>query len=264
MAREHKQNSNWDNANQAPAMTDQNSYLEQQRPMNGSPYAQDINVVTRLVSNYDPRNVTVAKTIIQPIAIVPYSATQQEMHQYAQPAPGYYGGEMGDCYDYNENDYDNYSYDDMEQGTQRKAKKGVNALKIILILLSLISIAVVVLGKFVSLAYFKFDSTRSGLEILLTITSIFAGGVPIKDMLFPILLAVNCLFTVFILLDGIFGAKKGVNIFIKVIAVMSLLCIGGFGYLVFSGGLGLGYGLYIVAGATALTAILCLFGKRRR
>lgn len=296
MSRIHTQNSFWDNPNQTvqgnsdpslgrnpkhPSARSGNHedfvpQQQMQRQMEQQistrfTVPQDYNVLTRLVSEYDADNVTVAKTIVQPIALVPYNTTEQPLYQYAPDNS--YGGQQGysdQGYDYNGYD-DNYGqYDSYDDGHVRKntknrsGKKSVRGVKILFLLLSLIGIAVIVLGKFIDLVYLKFDTTRSGLEILLGVTTVISGGLAIKEMLIPILLAANALFTLLIFLDGLFGNKRGVSIIEKIIAILSLLCIGGFGYLIYDGGLGLGYGVYIAAGCSALIAIFALLSKKRR
>lgn len=255
MARLHTQTSNWNNPNKA--LQPRANLPVNNQPVNSVNIPQEINVVTKIVSDYDPNNITMAKTIVQPIAIVPYNTVEQPLYQYPPQNPYENAGQ---------NDYQGYGNDgyDAPANMNVDKKTGVNGLKIVLILLSLLFIAVVVVGKFVDLKYLKFDATRSGLEILLTITTVFGQGIAIKDMLFPILLAASCLFVVLVFLTSIIGIKKGVNIFVKIIAVLSLLCIGGFGYLMFDAKLSFGYGLYAAAGLTVLMALLALIGKRRR
>jgi len=259
MARLHSQTSNWNNSSQANIKRPTEPVL----PANNAPaHSGNINVVTKVVSDYDPSDVTVARTIVQPIAIVPYNTTEQPLYQYESQQA--YGQGYTDEYSYGDQNYDSRS---LERTT---AKKGLNALKIILMVLSLLYIAVIVVGKFVDLEYLKFDANRSGLEIVLKATSVFSQGfqglkeLDIKEMLFPILLAANCLFVLMLFLASIFSIKGGVSIFEKIIAILSLLSMGGFGYLMYDAKLSFGYGFYAAVALTALIAILALVGKRRR
>jgi hypothetical protein len=257
MARLHTQTSNWNNPNTAIPNEPRAYFPVDQRPVNSVNIPQEINVVTKIVSDYDPNNVTMAKTIVQPIAIVPFNTTEQPLYQYL-PQNTYGNAGSQDGYQ----GYENENYDAHLDNVG--AKKGVNGIKIVLLLLSLLYIALVVVGKFVDIAYLKFYGTQNGLEILLTVTTAFKPGLAIKEMLLPILLAANCLFVVLIFLTSIIGIKKGVSIFVKIISILSLLSIGGFGYLIFDAKLGFGYGLYAAAGLTVLMALLALIGKRRR
>ncbi len=246
MARLHTQNSNWKTEAPMPGAP----VVNEVRPQNA---VGEINVVTKVVADYDPNNVTYARTIVQPIAIVPYNTTEQPLWQYpSQPR------------------FENPSYDGFEEGEEapqmaKKAGKGVNGIKIFMLILSLLYIALVVVGKFVDLEYLRFDSTRSGLDIIMLILPAFeAEELVIMDILFPALLAASCLFTVIILLASLFSMKKGVGIFTKIMAILAFLTLGGFGYFLFDGGLGFGYGLYAAAGLALLNLVLALVAKRRR
>lgn len=258
----------------------QQPYRQQfQQPATGYTVPQKINVVTQVVSDYDPNNVTMAKTIVQPIAIVPYNTTEQPLYQYAPNNGAYdnyqdgyddgqqldYGNGQQGGYDDNYGGYGDYNQPRGKALGRNNAKSSVNALKIVLLILSLLSIAVIVLGKFIDLVYLKFYAASSGLEIILTgITGIMNGGFVIKEMLLPLTLALTSLITVLILLDSLFGIKKGVCIFEKILAVLGLISAGVFVYMLYSKQLTIGYGSYIFAGISALTALLAICGKRRR
>lgn len=257
-------------------------------PVQAAPAAapREINVVTKVVTDYDPTNVTMARTIVQPIAIVPYNTTEQPLYQYA-PNSGYddgygnngygnaypYDGGYAQGYDeyypqengYGEGSYVQDSYYNEAGGTQSREKKksGIRIAKLILFILSVFNILVLVLEQFADTGYLMLYAGNTGYSILMSLPEMFGGTAGTEEIIRAVLLAVTALSSVIILLYSLFSLKRGMSVVIKIIAVISLLAAGGFAFLVYRIPEGFQYGLYGLAGICVLTAVTALVAKRK-
>lgn len=279
MARKHTSNSLWGNNDQiryesrrntARPENNQNDYAvspmyQNQQTTTRFTVPQEINVVTRVVSDYESENSTVAKTIVQPIAIVPYNTIEQPLYQY-RGSEDYYQGGYENYYQqqpYDERDYENYGQP--EQRTipaSRASSKKVRVSKVFLFILSLLAIAVMVGGKFLDIEYLKFDSSRSGFEIIMEVTKFIEAGFEIKNMLIPGALALFALINVIMLLDGILGIKNKVCLFEIILALLGVIAMGLFAYLIFKQDQ-IGYGIYIAGGISVLMLIITLCSHKK-
>ncbi|MFA6866730.1 MAG: hypothetical protein WCR54_04350 [Clostridia bacterium] len=190
--------------------------------------------------------------IIQPIAIVAYSSQDQAVEQYA---------DSDNSYDYNSYDGDNYDSDNYDIDEKCVKTKKFNAMKLLTFLFGLITIAILVLGKFITFKNFLYiQGTLSGFEIVKGITAI--SGLGFMDKLPIILLTAGAALLAILTLGSLFSMNKGTGAFSKVIAILMALCILGFGVLAFLDK-SIAIGGYIVAGCSLLVAIFALAGKKR-
>lgn len=217
----------------------------QGQPMMG--YRPRINVVTQMVDNYDPRNVEYARTIVQPIALVPYNSEEDTMQ--------YYGGNYENGYDYDsESDYE-----------EENTRKRFNALKLFTFIFGLLTIAVLVLGKFLNMdaikPYLEIMNGKSGLDAIMEITTVLSSSAEIMDKLPTILLTAGTALLVILVIISLFSMKRGTGGFSKFIAVLMVLCMIGFAILALVNKT-ISTGGYIVGGLSLLTGIMTFVGKK--
>lgn len=209
------------------------------RPM-GSP---SINVRTQLVDQYDPNNVEYARTIVQPIAIVPYNTEEQPLLQY----PGASDEEVDE-------DYNN-----------TKEKK-FNVLRLFTLIFCLLTIAVLILGKFLKMEniqkFILVQSGKSGYDIIVGIASVFGAGLQFTDMLPVILLTLGALFTLILALISIFGIKRKTKVFSKIIAALMAICFIAFVILAAAVQKNIEIGGYVITGCSLIAAIFTLSAKK--
>lgn len=170
---------------------------------------------------------------------------------------------------YQDYGYANYAapattvYDaEVAQVGKKKGKK-VSFAAIILIVLSLLSIALIVIGKFVSQSFLFMTSETSGLDLILNFFKDISGGFT-DAMIIPIMIlvvAVGCLLMLIGSLIGLF--KKGATLLAKIGAFLGLasmlvaLIIG----LMKTDAVSAEIGLYILTGIMFLCVIIA-FGTK--
>ncbi len=195
--------------------------------------------------------------IIQPIAFVPYSTQEQPLYMYDDAQASTY-----------EEDYA-YSDDAQEvsQPVSNRAQKTnkVSGAAIALIILSIVMIAVYVIGKFLAMTYVQVANATSGLDMLL---NVFAAGAITFDGITVVALgvAVTVVCAVLVLLaslirikyQGACGAAKLFS-FIGLVTALVAVMIS----LVQKDEITVNYGLYIIA-ALALLLVMIAFLSRNR
>ncbi|MFA6866731.1 MAG: hypothetical protein WCR54_04355 [Clostridia bacterium] len=229
----------------------QPQYIFNQHPApQMQPRQQQVRVRTQVVDNYDPRNVEYARTIVQPIAFVPYNTEEEPLVQYQSNNNG-------------NNNYDEYdNYDNYSTESNTNNKKGFNALKLFTFLFSLIAIAILVAGKFFTFKNFLYiQGTLSGFEIIKGITAISMAD--IMNMLPTVLLTAGAAMLVLLTLISLLSMNRGTGAFSKTIAVLMTLFIIAFGIITFRDK-SIAMGGYIVLGVCLLACLFTLIGKKRK
>ncbi|HHX48805.1 MAG TPA: hypothetical protein GX709_00175 [Clostridiales bacterium] len=241
--------------------------------------------------------------IIQPIAFVPYSTQQQELYmweeepygdayydsqmQAANPgynvdAPnfgnssyqanaygqGYYGGEgYNQGYGYNDDAHElSYGAAAPVEAAPEKAakkKKGASGTAIVLLILSLVAIALIVIGKFVDQSFLMFADETSGLDMIINFFTDVSGGFT-EAMIMPIAVLVAAVGILFVFLGSLFGImRKGATVFTKIgtcIAFIGAL-VGLIVGLIKAEDVKIEIGYYILVGLSALILIIAFAAK---
>lgn len=182
--------------------------------------------------------------IVQPIALVPYSTKDQAINQYDEG-------------------FDTYENELEEDDTYNE--KRLNVPKLIAFILGIITIALLVVAKFLKTEsiqnYICMQNYKSGLDIILGITGVFGSGQGIKVIIATVALTLSAAFIAILTIISIFGMKKRTPVFSKVIASIALVGMIAFAVI----GLiekNINLGGYIAAGLTLLITIFTLAGRR--
>ncbi len=199
--------------------------------------------------------------IIQPIAIVPYSTQNQPL---LQELPGdyvddgyAYGDYAGADYDYEDNQ--DYAPVAVRKG-KVKEKKGNGFASFLLLLLSIVSLAVIVVGKFVQMDYFFLYGMVNGLDTILNVAKSFDGAM--TDMMLSIGLIVLAVANIVTIILAIVGMKKGINAFTKIVVFLGLA--GAVVALVMVAQVGaLAMGSYILVGVAFVELLVALLVKNK-
>lgn len=199
--------------------------------------------------------------IIQPIAFVPYTTQEQPLYMYDDVATE---GEYEDDYSYSEADYaDETKLVDASQNT--KVKK-VSGAAIALIILSIVMIAVYVIGKFFAFTYIQIANDTSGLDMLLNVIS---GGAIVFDTITVVALAisVSVVAAVLILVSSIIRIKtKGACVFAKIFSFVGLVTalVAVMISMVQKEDVAINYGMYVVAGIALLLVMIAFLSKNKK
>ena len=182
--------------------------------------------------------------IVQPVALVPYNTDNQNIDQYDDEFNG------------------NEEFDDYCTDSRR-----LNASKLLTFIFGLVAVAVLILGKFLNMAalkpYLTISGTKSGLEIIMGITTVISSTANFMEKLPTILLTAGAALLVILMLISIFSVKRGTGGFCKILAVLMAICLIAFVVLTIIDK-SAAYGGYIVGGISLLIAIFTLAGKKRR
>lgn len=183
---------------------------------------------------------TAKPTVVQPFVVVPYVSQMQPLYQY-----DYSGAET-----YQSGDTDDYIDDVI-------SKSKVNVFKIFAMIFALLSIAVLVIGKFVTLDFLNIYGLNNGLDIILSLKSGIAG-LAFMDMIITFGIAAAALFAVVIFIVSLITIKGSSKVFKRVLCVLQLICVLAVGYAVMHTGAfsDIGYGLYALAGIAVISFIL--------
>lgn len=147
-----------------------------------------------------------------------------------------------------------------------KAKRKANAAAIIGLILSLITVAVMVVSYFVEFSYINIMDGKGALAILMGIVELFKGEEIVINDLVPVLgLAVCALFTVLTLIVSLFSvARRKYPIAGKIFAPLAAIGAIVMTVMLFIGeGHSAEIGAYIVTGLAVVTAIVALAGRRK-
>lgn len=234
-----------------------------------------LNIRTQVESGGAPQQLP---PIIQPIAFVPYSTTRQPLYQYADD------GEYG--YDYNGyedvSDAASYSmeeepaYEERAERVNKSGKQGakkvnmrksqrVNAsgCSIVLMILSILSLLVIILGAYVKFEYLYVYKEVGALTKILELKDMFGGEIVIKTLLFPASIALVAVADILIFLGALISVKKrGVGGLTKFFILLEVLGAALFAVMVAVNGFSIGYGTYIIAGIALVSMLFALFSRK--
>lgn len=197
--------------------------------------------------------------IIQPIAFVPYSTQEQELYMWDDnadyAAPGGYGDPYYDNYNnqqtpafggnelsyndpyatnyasnsYSSNSYAAPYYGEYDYGYQAapeapaKKKKGVSVAAILLMLLSLVAIALIVIGKFVNQSFLMMVGDVSGLDAIINAFKGLSSGFSVESVP-ALMIAVIAVSAVVILIASLIRIKhRGACVVAKIFAFLGLV-----------------------------------------
>lgn len=222
--------------------------------------------------------------IVQPLIIVPYASQMQPLYQYTpeamnayynqQPYSGGYDGAYGEDYYGGQNYIDDgytagYAYEPQtsvraNRASASKTKGRANAAAIVALILGLLAAAVMVVSHFVDMKYLYIIKDTGALKILMGLPDLFKGDIDIKQLVFPVALALCALFTVLCLLTNLFsvGARR-YPVAGKAFGVIAALGAAAALVMLFVNKEEIEIGAYILTGLAVLTMIVCLAGKRR-
>lgn len=187
--------------------------------------------------------------IVQPIAFVPYSTVNQPLFQQVDPEQGYYDDSYA-------NDGDVY-----EASAGKKNVKKVSVASILMIILSLATILVIVLGKFIDAEFLMMYGSISGLDVILEMPDAILGE--FTAMLLPLGLTLVALTNILVLILSIISVKAGVRGFTKFLVFVEAVGAGIALVMMALKGNALQYGAYIVAGIAAVQLLIALFSRKK-
>lgn len=198
--------------------------------------------------------------IIQPIAFVPYSTQEQPLYMYDDASTQ--AAEYEDDYSYSE---DNYAEEAVATTQSQKAKK-VSGAAIALIILSVIMIAVYVVGKFLAFTYVQVANDTSGLDMLL---NVFSAGAIVLDTITVVALgvSVSVVCALLVLIASIVRIKKqGACVFAKIFSFLGLVTalVAVMISLVQKDEITVNYGMYIVAAIALLLVMIAFLSKNKK
>ncbi len=181
-------------------------------------------------------NEIIKPAVVQPFVVVPYVSQMQPLYQYEQEGI------------INEEEFE-----------EEKVSK-VSAYKIFGIIFSLLTIAVLIIGKFVSFSYVSYlniQGANNGLSIIMGAMSVIKTGTMMEKIL-TIGVAGVALFAVLILITSLITIKRKSKILQIILRVLQLLCAVAAGFAIMKMGsfADIGYGLYGLAGLAVLSLIL--------
>lgn len=204
-------------------------------------------------------------TLVQPLIVVPYSSQMQPLYQYTPEAmQSFYGNAPEGYGDMYEDRGDGALYEDAYVNEVKRVRKKANVNAILAFILSLITVAVIVVSKFVELSYINIIKDSGALQILMDLPKLFTAGVEIMELIYPIGLAVCALFTVLTLFTNLFSVKANrYPIAGKVFAVLALLGAAVMLAILFAAKKDIAIGAYILTGLSAVTALIALTGRRK-
>lgn len=182
----------------------------------------------------------VKPTVVQPFVVVPYVSQMQPLYQYDYSNSGTYQNE--DTESYIEDTY---------------SDSKVNVFKIFAMIFALLTIAVLVVGKFVALDFLNIYGLNNGIDIILSLKSGIAG-LALMDMIITFGIAAVALFAIVIFIVSLITIKGSSKVFKRVLCVLQLICILAVGYAVMHTGAfsDIGYGVYALAGIAVVSFIL--------
>jgi len=199
--------------------------------------------------------------IIQPIAFVPYSTQDQPLYTMHDGNDAYY---PEDEVAYNQ------SVPYAAEASAVGAKKKVSVAAVFLMILSLLTVAALVLAKWVIpefLAILGTEATGSGLDLILNFFENvgFEGLMEEGGMLVNVLMLGVGVFAVLTLLFALFRLKSTVAVITKIFALLMFVC--GLAAVIFGFTqefVEIGVGMYIVAALGALATIVAFVARRKR
>ncbi len=157
-------------------------------------------------------------TVVQPFVVVPYVSQMQPLYQYdysqmknQNAFPGF--GYMNPQPEMQANSYEN---------TDERESSAMPA-KIFAFIFALLSIAVIVLGRFIDIKYLYFAGNVSGINILIALPEVLKNGA-LMNNLSTIAFAGAALFALLIFIFGIIGVKRESHVFLIILCVLKLIC----------------------------------------
>lgn len=225
--------------------------------------------------------VTTSQPIVQPLVIVPYSSQMQPLYQYtsdgygpdaygagAYAAPAY-GGAYGNPVP---RGYDDYYEEEpvvvRRVRVEKEEKKGHNGGGIASTIFGLLLVIFVVVTYFFAIPVVNLNVTETDnalLVVISTIKQLIAGGITLSNMpLFGIGLVVALVFGFLTYLASAFSLIGKYNVAGKVFGVFALIGAILMVVMIFVDKIKVGYGAYVVAALTILTAISALAAKRKQ
>lgn len=186
---------------------------------------------------------TVVPTVVQPFVVVPYVSQMQPLYQY----------DYSDTQSYQSDDTEDYSE---SYGEKIKSDYSISIFKIFAMIFALLSIAVLVIGKFVALDLLNIYGVNNGLAIIMTLKN-GIEGLALMDMIITMGIAAVALFAVLIFIICLITVKRKSKVFKRVLCVLQLICILAVGYAIMHTGAfsDIGYGLYALAGISVISFI---------
>lgn len=185
-------------------------------------------------------NEIIKPPVVQPFVVVPYVSQMQPLYQY----------------EYDNNGKVNADEEDFVEENSSK----VSGYKIFGIIFSLLTIAVLIIGKFVTISYVSYlniQGTDNGLNILMGAMTVIKEGVLMEKIL-VIGVAGVALCAVLVLLISLFTIKskaKGLQIILRILQLLFSVAAG-FAIMKMGSLSDIGYGLYALAGLALLSLIL--------
>ncbi len=160
-------------------------------------------------------------TVVQPFVVVPYVSQMQPLYQYDYSQMNKSIASQGLGYSNMQGDnYAEDSYDSIERGSVGAV---VSKSKIAAIILALISIAVIVIGKFVSISFLYIVEDSSGINLLISTVGILKNGA-LLDNIFNIAFVGVALFALLIFIFAIIGIKRESKVLLIILCVLELVC----------------------------------------
>lgn len=192
--------------------------------------------------------------IVQPIAFVPYNTQEQPLFQY------------GSSYDFEQAKEDianEFEEEDKEYEESLQVKK-VRVLPIFLVVLSLLLVAVMVVGEFVLQEYLILSADMSGYAYVMDFVDLLsAGEMVIADMILPGCVALIALFAIINILANLIKIKSKGACCVSKICLFFMLALSL--VLVLTNLMNdaeIGYGLYAVAGISFISLIFGYLAKK--
>ncbi len=184
--------------------------------------------------------------IIQPIAFVPYSTQNQDLYMYD---------------DVQEDEYEEEYYEEVAAPVAAPKKKKASGAAIALIILSLVLVAVYVIGKFAVQEYLAFIGGVSGLDMILNLVDEFAAGFSM-ELILPIAVAACGVFAILTLIASLIRVmKKGACVFAKITTFLGLVCALVALIMALMDDMAIGYGLYAAAAISLINVLIAYLAK---
>ncbi|NCA92745.1 hypothetical protein EOM82_05780 [bacterium] len=184
-----------------------------QTPANISPTASENSVEAQAAGN------VTKPTVVQPFVVVPYVSQMQPLYQYDY-------SQMNQARSQQAYGYSDMQGDDHLDSSSEKSEGSDSAVvksKIAAIIFALLSIAVIVIGRFVSTEFLYIANNVSGINILLAMPEILKNGA-IMDNLFSVAFAGAALFILLIFIFGIIGVKRESKVLLIILGALELVC----------------------------------------
>lgn len=183
-------------------------------------------------------NETTKPTVVQPFVVVPYVSQMQPLYQY---------------------DYSNteaYPMSNEEYIEDSGSSSSVNIFKIFAMIFALLSIAVLVIGKFVSLDFLNIYGTNNGIGIIMGVMTTISEA-KIMPMILTFGIIGVALTAVLILIFSIITIKGSSKVLKRILCAVQLICIIAVVVAVTQIGTfsDIGYGLYALAGIAVISFI---------